>query len=106
PKQPKFDPTKVSLPPSIDTLEFREAWLEWVEHRREIGKPVTERGAKLGIAKLERYGAAKAIEAIHEAIAAGWQGLFPSEPRAGPARPSGGKDLMDGHRKFASLLEH
>ncbi len=65
--------------PELDTDEFRRAWRDWVEHRRQIRHALTPATAQRQLGKLARAGPEKAIAMIEQSITNGWQGLF--EPR-------------------------
>ncbi len=58
--------------------ELRQAWADWVEHRRQSGKPLTAVARRLQIAQLNRWTDAEAITNIHHAITSGWQGINPA----------------------------
>lgn len=58
--------------------EFNAAWQEFIDYRkRDKRKPVTPRAAKLLANQFEAWGPAAAVQAIHESIRNGWQGVFP-----------------------------
>ena len=64
--------------------QFQDAWNDFVAMRAEIKKPLKQTATKLCLAKLKRWGEAKAIEALNDATAGQWQGLFePKENRNG-----------------------
>ena len=67
----------------FDSPEFRRAWSDWKEHRRKIGKAMTDRAQELGLAKLPKQ-EADAIRWIDNAIEKGWRGLY--EPKDEPAK--------------------
>lgn len=69
----KFNAATMELPIEIN----KNSWLEWVEDRKERGKQLTKRAAKLSINLLIKY--TKEIQAfiIETSIMAGWTGLFP-----------------------------
>lgn len=77
-----FDASKQPLPPSIDTPAMREAWNDWCEDKRSRGKKITEGACKRQFRQLVRWGPAKGVIAIENAIASGWSGLF--EPKGIP----------------------
>ena len=71
-----------SLPPipaELDTPLFRTAWEEWIQHRREIKKPLTPSSASKQLKDLAGWGECVAIAAIDVSIRNGWTGLF--EPK-------------------------
>lgn len=82
PKPPPFDPLTVAIPPSIDTPRFRAAWQAWIEHRREIRKPLTRHTAIQQVKRFGNLGVDVSVETIRESIIGGWQGLFPEKVKA------------------------
>lgn len=69
----------VSIPLSLNTPEFLKAWDDWINQRRQIKTPFTQRAAELQIDDLEKWGVEKSIESIRYSIMGGYKGLF--EPR-------------------------
>jgi len=70
------------LPPSLSTSEaFREAWIVWQGHRKELRKPMTPRAAAMLLKKLAGWGPARAVAALENSVANGWQGVFEPESR-------------------------
>lgn len=88
----------VELPTSLDTPEFRQAFDEWREYKREKGQAYKPKGLKNLLRKLTEMGPSRSIEAIQTSMSNNWSGLF--EPRAGPGH--GGSDLFGGLRDFVS----
>lgn len=76
PTPPKAANEADQFPASLDTPEFKAAWGEWREHRKQIRKPLTPMSARKGLAQCEAMGAARAIAAINRSIANGWRGIF------------------------------
>lgn len=72
-KRSSFDPMQAK-PENVT----EQAWSEWVQHRKEIRKPLTATSCAQQTKKLA--GVADADSVIRESIANGWTGLFP-EPR-------------------------
>lgn len=67
----------------LDTPDFRAAWQEWIDHRREIRKPVTARAARSALRRIATFGGHDAaVAALDHSVAAGYQGIFPA-----PAAP-------------------
>ncbi len=66
----KFDP-KLAKPSNVSD----EVWLDWINFRKEIKKPLTETMCKQQAKKLSLCTDANAV--ICNSIANGWQGLFP-----------------------------
>lgn len=81
PKKPKAtkknpeEPIRLLIPDFIET----ELWNDFVKMRKEIKKPLSETSVKQNINKLikfENKKAGNANEALRNAIAGSWQGLF------------------------------
>ncbi len=68
------------LPSNLETPEFQAAWADWLQHRREIKRPLTPTAAKGQLLKLADMGPERAIAALKHSIANGWQGIF--EPQS------------------------
>jgi len=66
----------IVFPDSLKSPEFETAWNEYVEHRRQLRKPLTPLAAQKQLAKLAAIGMARAIAAINHSIANGWSGIF------------------------------
>jgi len=78
----------VTIPPELDTPDFRAAWGEWkAERRAKRVKPYTPRGEAAQLIKLAGFGPAVAQDAIRQSIANGWAGLFPEKVATQQARP-------------------
>lgn len=77
----RFDPRSVALPPSLETDDFRSAWLAWCSHRSEIRKPLKPTMVEQQLAEFEALGAARSVRAIRHTIAKGWQGIREPEAR-------------------------
>lgn len=75
PKSPSggFDPRAVELP--FGSTRFREAWLDWCQHRLEIKKKLTKTSVKRQMKQFREWGDALSIQVIEHTIAKGWQGL-------------------------------
>lgn len=58
---------------------FCEAWQEWIQHRKQIRKPLTEAAVRKQLKMLAEYSEEQAVDIINQSIKNGWQGLF--EPR-------------------------
>lgn len=71
-----YDPTAINMPEELDDPEFRAAWVEWCEHRKEKRKPLTERAAAKQIKECVSWGVEMSIAAIDNSIKNDWQGLF------------------------------
>ena len=89
-RPPKFSPSDCEIPAEIDTPAFRDAWQTWIDHRREIRKPLTPTAAKQCLAKCAEIGESRALAAIRHSAGNGWTGLF--EPDAAAAKKALGYD--------------
>lgn len=81
---------QITFPLALNTPEFQAAWKEWVEHRREIRKPLTERSAAMSLKRCEQLGHDNAIAAIEHSISGSYQAIFaaPLQPSVkAPAKP-------------------
>jgi hypothetical protein len=74
---------KSVIPLLISTEAFAAAWTAWLQHRREIKKPVTpgSQTEKEQLKTLEEWGETRAIEAIRYTIFKGWQGIREPDPK-------------------------
>lgn len=75
PRTKKKPPTPL-IPEKLNTLEFRNIWDEWKQHRKETKhelKPTTE---KRQLKKLAENSESVAIAIIAQSLENGWQGLF------------------------------
>jgi len=83
-RQSSFEPRSVELPFESDS--FREAWSDWIRHRHEIRKPLTETSVKQQLRRLSELGERAAMEMLRHTVEKGWTGL-----RA-PERPAKGRE--------------
>lgn len=86
----------VEIPASLETPEFRKAFDEWIEFKREKGQGYKPKGIKKLLSRLAAWGPVRSIQSIEHSMASNYSGLF--EPRAGPGQ--GGSDLFGGLRDF------
>jgi hypothetical protein len=70
------------LPPALDATDFKEAWLAWESHRKEIKHPLKPTMVRAQLNMLAEMGRARAIACIQHTIQKGWQGL--REPDQSP----------------------
>ena len=83
-KKSKLNKTKLNKTKPNNTLpeipsELSEVWTAFVEHRKELKKPMTETAALLNFNKLMKLSGGdieKANEILKQSIENGWQGLF------------------------------
>lgn len=71
----------ISLPPVLDSAEFRVAWEKYVSYRKKRHiAPLLPESVELQWKKMADWGMSSAIAQIEETIRSGWQGIF--APRA------------------------
>lgn len=87
----------VDIPPGLDTPEFRKAFDDWREFKRERGQAYKPTGLRTLLRQLAAWGPVKSIQSIEHSMASNYAGLF--EPRAGPGS---GADLFGGLRDFVN----
>ena len=78
-KNKRFDPLAIELPESLQGEGFRVAWQDWCSHRAEIKKNLTLTSTEKHLKVLGEMGLQRAVAAIENSIANGWQGIF--EPK-------------------------
>ncbi len=72
----KKPPPQTEIPESLNTSQFIEAWHLWLQHRKEIRKPVTPTSTREQLKKLADIGVDRATAAIMHSIQKGYQGIF------------------------------
>ncbi|MBH3342480.1 helix-turn-helix domain-containing protein [Pseudomonas parafulva] len=89
-KTPKFDP--MTAKPSNVT---EQAWADWCQHRREIGKRLTKTTCERQAKTLAGHHSPDAV--INQSISNGWTGLFPDKvlPGAQQGQRRNGPDFND-----------
>lgn len=78
----RMQTNKGELP--FSSNEFREAWSEWEQHRREIKKPLTPTSTQRQFKNLASIGEAEAIAQLHRSIGNGWAGIFSASSKTKP----------------------
>jgi len=76
--------TSLTIPPT--TAAPPELIEMFVQHRKELKKPLTQTALELNIRKLEKMerDGINVIEAIEHSIASGYQGIFPAPKSKAP----------------------
>ena len=82
----KFNAAEASIPSAIDSLEFRAAWADWCQYRRESGHTMKSRTAHAQLAEMAGWGKVESIAAIRQSIRQGWRGVF--KPDANQRKPA------------------
>lgn len=87
-KETKERVTKTPVYPYAQMLPepYREKWLQWEQHRKQIRKTLTPTSAAQQIKLLLQYNPKTAGEIIDNSIRNGYQGLFP--PKYQPQHPN------------------
>jgi hypothetical protein len=80
--KPVVTPTDPPIPDGLNTPAFQTAWADWIADRKERRKPLTARGARQQLAKLQPLGPDRAVAAIGHSIASGYQGIFEGNDHA------------------------
>jgi len=78
-EEKSIQPPLPPLPESLDTAEFRRAWTDWEQHRKELKKPLTPTSVSRLYATLAKLGSVRAVVELDRSIANGWRGVFPEE---------------------------
>jgi len=76
-------------------VEFANALAGFYRHRKEMGRPITMNTAAALAAKFESVGQARAIQAMRDSVANGWQGVFPEKTTGVAARPPGSTSVEE-----------
>jgi hypothetical protein len=66
---------KVATELPFNSIDFQEAWKEWVQYRKEIKHPLKPMMIKSQFKDFKEWGEDRTIAAIHHTISKGWQGL-------------------------------
>lgn len=82
----KFNAAEASIPSTIDSPEFRAAWADWCQYRRESGHTMKSRTAHAQLAEMADWGKVESIAAIRQSIRQGWRGVF--KPDANQRKPA------------------
>ena len=75
----KVDYHSLAQEAGVEDDMFLKAWSEFVEHRREIKHPMSERAANLILGKLKKFSVEVGVEAINRSISSGWRDVFPEK---------------------------
>jgi len=94
--------SRLPTPKNLDTSDFRRAWGDWVQHRKEIKHPLTKTQATKQLEMLSGIGVDRAITALTYTIEKGWQGIREPEGKEA-ARIIGNKSAYSPDADMASL---
>ena len=97
PAKPKFDPASLLIPENLNTPEFRTAWSNWIEHRKEKKSPITKTSGEANLRQMQKWGVARSVAAIEHTILKGWTGLREDDSNTGRTanRRAGPGQLFD-----------
>jgi hypothetical protein len=86
-RRKKVAAAPVVFPPGIDTEDFKTAWSEWEQYRKDANlKNLPPVSVKAQLNHLEKMGEQDAIAAIRSSITQGWAGIFPPTSSPRPVR--------------------
>ena len=68
--------TEVVFPDSLNTEEFKTAWAEWLEYKRQRKESYKPLGEQRQLARIAKWGIVRATAAIEYSIAQNYQGLY------------------------------
>ena len=85
-KKSKFSPSEITLPSFLP----KQLWLEFIQHRKDIKKPMSELACTKLINQLTKDQAKglDVIDAMNEAIVSGWSGVFPKPAKGSRSTPA------------------
>ena len=87
PKKAVFDPLSITIPEGLQTDQFALAWKDWIQHRKEIKKPLTKKQSEKQLATFEKWGVERSVKAIDHTVGKGWQGIREPESSVNPTAP-------------------
>lgn len=93
----------LELPDVLNTPAFRAAWAEWVQHRKEIRKKLTDTSVKRQLAMLERIGHDQAIRTIGHTVERGWIGLREPDPKRFVGSAGGNREYAEPPKRIPRL---
>ncbi len=73
--------------PYLEIEKFKEAWESWLEIRKKIRAPNTNRALELNLAKLKAHPIDVAIKMLEQSTERGWRGVFPVKPDHNAKKP-------------------
>jgi len=89
-----------SIPDGLQTEKFMHSWSAFVQHRKQMRKPISAVGGKALLRKLEQHTVEVATAALDESLSNGWQGVFPE--KVDIERPGRVLDRLDPIRQITS----
>ncbi len=85
-KKKGFSPSEITLPSFLP----KQLWLEFIQHRKDIKKPMSELACTKLINQLTKDKAKglDVIDAMNESIVSGWSGVFPKPTKGSRSAPA------------------
>ena len=79
------------LPSNLDTPPMKEAWDDFIVHRKETGKKLTGQSAKMVLNKLLKANLTpdEAVTELNKAVECGWKTVFPKKPEVKVVKRTG-----------------
>lgn len=74
------------IPFCFESENFKKKYAEWIEFRKEKGKPLTQRSIDRQMIFLSSFSEDEACKIIDNSIMNGWQGLWPEKKQHGTER--------------------
>lgn len=67
---------ETQIPPSLNTKSFLEVWADFLEHRKQMKKKMSDVAKSGMLKKLSKYSVQTAIQMLDQSIENGWLGVF------------------------------
>lgn len=96
------DRQEVKFPDELDGRHARTAFSEWLEHRKQLRKPLKPLAQDKLLKQWSGKGAERFVAAVDHSIANGWQGLFEPDNRDSRAQSTSQAGLMDSLHRFVA----
>lgn len=98
-KNKKEDKIDISVAyPFLADNSFKDLWEAWLEVRRKMKAPNTERALDIALKKLHTYSLTMACQMVEQSVERGWRGVF--ELKKGKKEVTGDSDVPESMRKF------
>lgn len=79
------------IPSNLDNEAFKTIWADFLAHRKQLKKKLTQTAAKTLLVKLSGWGLARASTALTHSIANGWTGVFEPSMQSQPPMNGNGQ---------------
>lgn len=88
---------------ALEEKELISVLENFIQHRKEIKKPLTQRALNLIIKQLNNYPVNVAIEMVETSIKNGWQGIFELKPPPLKKEKTRRNEILDSMRELAAI---